>query len=344
MEKFWVHPFDTCQSRQWRCCNLVEGESGCVMNIQRLLLVSLALLLPMSITGFISRTVNKNSAASKQLFATSSRLDYVHGYHAGNYADVVKHSVLILLLEHMKKKASPFVYVDTHAGAGSYPLDSRESSQMGEFKHGIGRLLALEKGELEDPLSTLIDMTKGDDDSSASIYPGSPMIAKTLSRSQDTHLLFEKARDQFDLLNKNMEHGEIRNEDGYKGLAYYAEGKKGLPRALVFVDPPYQYGSDTDQICQMVKHLSWHWKSARVALWYPASDDLKEKSNRLLSIMRDSSDADMLALEMYGNDAVGTGMVLVNPPYGIEEELRSKLPRIAKLLGEEKPTMRMKWL
>jgi 23S rRNA (adenine2030-N6)-methyltransferase len=245
----------------------------------------------------------------------------------------------------MKKKASPFVYVDTHAGAGSYPLDSRESSQLGEFKQGIGRLFSLDEEELEHPLSTLIDMTKGDG-SSSSIYPGSPMIAKTLSRSQDTHLLFEKARDQFDLLNTNIEHmdGEILNEDGYKGLAYYAEGKKGLPRALVFLDPPYQYGSDTDQICQMVKHLSWHWKSARVALWYPASDNLKEKSNRLLSMMRDSSDADMLALEMYGNDAVGTGIVLVNPPYGIEEELRSKLPRIAKLLREEKPTMRMKWL
>jgi 23S rRNA A2030 N6-methylase RlmJ len=101
-----------------------------------------------------------------------------------------------------------------------------------------------EDEELEHPLSTLIDMAKGDD-ASSSIYPDSPssMIAKTLSRSQDTqHLLFEKARDQFDLLNKNIEHmdGEIIIEDSYKGLAYnYAQGKKGLLRArlaLVFLD------------------------------------------------------------------------------------------------------------
>lgn len=281
---------------------------------------------------------------STQLYSSASRLEYVHGYHAGNYADVVKHSVLILLLDHMKKKESSFVYVDTHSGAGLYSLDSEESSQLGEFKRGIGRLLHLED-ELDEPIATLVKMTKAPDETSSSVYPGSPLIAKNLSRPQDTFILFEKARDQYDLLGNNIDIEEqILNQDGYQGLADYAEFNKGLPRALVFVDPPYQYGSDTDQASRLVKHLKRHWKSARVALWYPASDSLKEKSTRLLSMMREASDADMLAVEMYCQDSVGTGMILVNPPYGIEKDLRRSLPQIAKLLREEKPTMKMKWL
>mmetsp|Transcript_20498 Transcript_20498/g.33981 ORF Transcript_20498/g.33981 Transcript_20498/m.33981 type:complete len:387 (+) Transcript_20498:71-1231(+) len=327
-----------------------------------------------SSTNYSSKRAQEEEEEEVQQSQQSSqrRLEYVHGYHAGNYADVVKHSVLILLLEHMTKKKSPFCYVDTHAGAGSYPLDSRESSQLNEFQQGIGRLLLMQHDNddepFDDPVRTLVQMTKSNNNSSSSaaVYPGSPMIAKTLCRSQDTLLLFEKARDQFDLLRNNMNDdndassssSDIRNDNGYKGLADYAEYTTNLPRALVFCDPPYQYGSDTDQIVPLVHHLQYHWKSARVALWYPASADLQEKSNRLLALLKtkkaeadDGGDKnEMLAFEMYSRNAgVGTGMVLVNPPYGIETELRRVLPQIAKLLvggeDEEQPTtMRMKWL
>lgn len=276
----------------------------------------------------------------------NNRLEYQHGYHAGNYADVVKHSILIMLLEHMKKKKTPFMYVDTHAGAGSYPLESKEALQLGEFEQGIGRLLEIDD-ELPPSLSKLVGITKK---SESLIYPGSPMIAKETCREQDSFLLFEKARDQFDLLLDKVDFVEgsrtqVLNDDGYQGLSDYAYATSNLPRSLVFIDPPYQYGSDNDQAAQLVKDLSRHWRSARVALWYPASKELTEKTSRLLSLMKDAaSDADVLALEMYPDDAIGTGMVLVNPPYGIEEDLREALPQIAKLLREEKPSMRMKWL
>ena len=299
------------------------------------------LLISTSTSALIMEPSSSSRHPTVGLALHSTRLDYVHGYHAGNYADVVKHSVLIMLLEHMKRKDSPFVYVDTHAGAGSYPLDSEEALQLGEFRRGVGRLLETED-KLPDPLPKLVEMTRKKD---LSVYPGSPMIAKELCRSQDSMLLFEKAQDIFDLLSNNINNdATIIMQDGYKGLADHAWNTKSLPRALVFIDPPYQDGSDTDQAARVVKHLSKHWQSARVALWYPASDALREKSDRLLSELKKATSAEILALEMYPSDAIGTGIVLVNPSYGIEEDLRCCLPEIAKVLRDEKPTLRLKWL
>lgn len=314
------------------------------MNVGALLVLWLSTMMMKVVSPFLIRppAILRHQLTRLKMSDSNNRLEYQHGYHAGNYADVVKHSVLIMLLEHMKKKKSPFVYVDTHAGAGSYPLESKEALQMGEFEQGIGRLLEIDE-ELPPSLSKLVGITKKSD---SLIYPGSPMIAKEACRNQDSFLLFEKARDQFDLLldKVDFEGTQVFNDDGYQGLSDYAYTTSNLPRSLVFVDPPYQYGSDNEQAARLVKVLSRHWRSARVALWYPASKDLTEKTSRLLSLMKDASDADVLALEMYPNDAIGTGMVLVNPPYGIEEDLREALPQIAQLLREEKPSMRMKWL
>lgn len=271
----------------------------------------------------------------------SSRLDYVHGYHAGNYADIIKHSILILLLDYMKRKESPFVYVETHAGAGSYSLDSRESLQMEEFRGGIGQLLEVET-TLPDPLLQLVYMTKMNN---SLIYPGSPKIAQELLRSQDSMLLFEKSNEQCNLLRINLNsNATILMNDGYKGLANYARSAKHTPRAIIFIDPPYQFGSDTDQITRLVKHLDKHWKSARLALWYPASDALREKSDRLLSQLKDAAPDDMFAIEMYPKDAIGTGIVLINPPFGITEDIMQCLPEFARILRDDKPTLRTKWL
>ena len=306
-------------------------------------------------TRHVRRTIRRSDLGVCALhFSTSSRLDYVHGYHAGNYADVVKHSILILLLESMKRKDSPFVYVDTHAGAGSYPLDSSEALQMKEFQGGIGRVLAAET-PLPDPLSKLVDMTMKEGDNKSLIYPGSPWVARELSRSQDTMLLFERAPDQFDRLCDVLEHNNdndenddaaihqttLRMADGYEGLADYARNTRHLPRALVFIDPPYQFGSDTNQIARLVKHLQHHWKSARVAIWYPASDALQPKTERLLSALKKAVSGDVLGVELYPSDAVGTGMILVNPPYGIEDDLQSCMSQLGNILRDDQPTYRM---
>mmetsp|Transcript_7912 Transcript_7912/g.12372 ORF Transcript_7912/g.12372 Transcript_7912/m.12372 type:complete len:331 (+) Transcript_7912:24-1016(+) len=278
-----------------------------------------------------------------ELRLKKERLEYVHGYRAGNYADIVKHSVLILLLKKMQEKKSPFLYVDTHAGNGWYPLD--ESNK--EFQYGIGKLLKnnerdfLANSTYPDAVSNLLHLvqTKGEKEAPLT-YPGSSLISKTLCRPHDSMLLFEKSQNQFDMLTENfrIEEGNItiKNEDGYRGLATHAKYTPNLPRGLVFCDPPYQYGSDTDQAVRLVQHLAIHWRSARFALWFPASPDLKEKTKRLTSMMKAASD-NVLCLEMYPSNQtikiVGTGMLLLNPPYGIKDDIRNLLNKLAEILG-----------
>lgn len=180
------------------------------------------------------------------------------------------------------------------------------------------------------------------------------MIAKELCRSQDTMLLFERAQDQFDRLCnilKQQKDDDVHDRtticmtDGYVGLADYSRNTKHLPRALVFIDPPYQFGSDTDQIARLVRHLQQHWKSARVAIWYPASDALQPKTERLLFEVKAAVPGDVLAVELYPSDAaVGTGMVLVNPPYGIEDDMQCCMSLLGSILRDDQPTFRLKWL
>lgn len=287
---------------------------------------------------------------------TKERLEYVHGYRAGNYADVVKHSVLIMLLKKMQEKKSSFLYVDTHAGNGWYPLD--ESNK--EYQYGIGKLLKKEKSDdivdrtYPDAVADLIKLMQnpeGEQETSLS-YPGSAIISKYLCRAHDSILLFEKFQQQFDILTENVQikEGNItcKNEDGYQGLATYAKYTQNLPRGLIFCDPPYQYGSDTDQAVRLVEYLAIHWRAARFALWFPASPDLKEKTERLTSMMKAASD-EVLCVEMYPSShhrkIVGTGMLLVNPPYGIKDDIQKVLNELAEIMGlDDKPIIRVEEL
>ncbi|KAL3942732.1 MAG: hypothetical protein SGBAC_003139 [Bacillariaceae sp.] len=304
-----------------------------------------------------------------RLLATSSsssssshhhlRLLYEHGYHAGNYADVVKHTALITLLHHMQQKKSPFVYVDTHSGAGGYALSSKESQQLAEHERGISVFLrnAHEASHpsmhpsMHPSTQTLLDIIEQASSSTMpleegqTIYPGSPMIASSLCREQDSLLLCEKEAEQFQLLqHRMMSDGDrgvdsllLLQENGYKALKRF-ENLQSNKRALVFIDPPYQMGSDSEQIASLVGFLGKHWRSARVAIWHPVSGRNRDRADRLYELVRnavgDTSTTELLATEMYDDDvdddddvdasrdAVGTGILLVNPPFGIDEELR----------------------
>ncbi|CAJ1966123.1 unnamed protein product [Cylindrotheca closterium] len=302
-----------------------------------------------------------------RLLATSpsnnNRLLYEHGYHAGNYADVVKHTALIGLLKHMSKKKSPFCYVETHSGAGGYALASKESQQMAEHEQGISTFLndqTTDSDLLHPSMETLLRIMEQASSSNVDLmeggtfYPGSPMIASALCREQDSLLLCEKETEQFQLLqsrmlmdgedNHNNDRVILLQENGYKALKRF-ENLQSNKRALIFIDPPYQMGSDSEQIASLVGFLGKHWRSARVAIWHPVSRTNRERADRLYELVQkavlgdsssssSSSSTELLATELYtdhdGNDedetnpsVVGTGMLLVNPPFGIDEELKA---------------------
>ena len=277
---------------------------------------------------------------------TSPRLPYQHGFHAGNFADVMKHCVLISLLEHMRLKGSPFVYVDTHAGAGSYNLQA-EAARLGEHKLGVSRLLSTSE-ELPASaaiLSRLLTQSGGR-------YLGSPLIASQLCRQQDSLLLCEKAADQCALLRQNVGDDTrvtVQCADGYKALTR-KELCSPQSRALVFMDPPYQMGSDSERATALVKHLRKHWRAARTAIWFPLSED-RGKTERLYSMMVQARVGEVLVAELAApRGTVGSGMLLVQPPYGIEHELRELLPALGHLMGapglsvDREPIASVKWL
>ena len=288
-------------------------------------------------TSTTSRNSNSNSN-------NSNRLLYEHGYHAGNYADVVKHTILIQLLLEMSKKSKPFSYLETHSGAGKYPLDS----SLGEYEHGIHSLLLnkdLNHDDLPLPTQTLLKLTQ---ELSSKSYPGSPWISKSLCRPQDSLLFCENQPQQMKLLRENLLNDddessrniEMVENNGYTALKQ-RESMTPSHRSLIFIDPPYQLGSDTEQICRLVNYWQRHWKSARVAIWHPVSTRNQKQSNRLYQLLRQSTKSDILAVEMYPKETnnryvVGTGMALVNPPYGIDQELQRMLPELDRSLSASK--------
>jgi len=297
--------------------------------------------------------MRKGFAVLFGLLANSDRLVYEHGYHAGNYADVVKHSVLVQCLHHMQKKKSPFVYVETHSGAGAYPLYSSESRKLAEHEQGINVLwensFPDEETLIHPSTCKLLEIMnkysdgEGDGNNEPEpLYPGSPLLASSLCRSQDSLILCEKAPEQFRLLQNrvgNDKRATLLQDNGYKALKRF-ENLRSQQRALVFVDPPYQMGSDTEQIASLVKFLQTHWRSARIAVWHPVSENNREKADRLYQQVKTAigtTSSECLATELYDKSIkdVGTGMLLINPPYGIDQDIRELLPKLAKTLGNE---------
>jgi 23S rRNA (adenine2030-N6)-methyltransferase len=184
------------------------------------------------------------------MHAAERRLPYQHDYHAGNFADVVKHTVLLLLMQRMADKESPFMYVETHAGAGSYDLRDGKAAQLNEQAAGIALLQAHAESAgvdtLPPPSQRLVEMIAAD-----GRYPGSPRLAAELLRPQDSLLLCELAAEQHERLcrcapiDALLAAGRARVlcADGYKAVrsrdAVQGDPRK-RPRALVLVDPPYQ--------------------------------------------------------------------------------------------------------
>ena len=289
-----------------------------------------------------------------------ARLPYQHGYHAGNAADVLKHSILVCLLQYMLQKEKPIVYVDTHAGAGTYELLGQEASTLSEHERGIGllRQAAASASINNEPLPQTLRMLLSIQDQA--IYLGSPVIAQGLLRpGRDSLFLCERAPDQHVRLVSSLAsepHATALCVDGYKALRDRQSCPcLGKTRALVLVDPPYQMGSDTEQIARLIKHLATHWRSARCAIWYPITRDAAKTIKLHDAVRQASTPFDCLAVELHtatedgerggreGSDSgreaggmLGSGMLLVQPPYGLQAELEETLlPSLKKVLRQE---------
>ena len=263
-------------------------------------------------------------------------LSYRHSFHAGNFADVIKHIVVIEILEHLIKKDSPLDYIDTHAGAGLYNLSSDHATKLKEYTQGVGRLNAEDWPELSRYLDIL---NKYNPSGKLLHYPGSPMIALHLLRAKDKAWLFELHPADAETLAKNT-YGDTRakvlREDGYKGMLAL------LPpisrRGLILIDPPYEVKTDYDQILNTVVKAHKKFATGTYAIWYPVVD--RKRIDKLETRFKDSGIKKIQRFELaIAEDTRGlgmsaAGMIVINPPWMLMDTMSKLLPKLVETFGD----------
>ena len=280
-------------------------------------------------------------------------MNYRHIYHAGNFADVLKHAVLALVIEHMKLKPAPFRVIDTHAGIGRYELASVAAEKTGEWRDGIGRILAQPlPGPVADILAPYLDVIRGENAKSEalSIYPGSPLIARRLLRRGDQLIVNELHPEDHASL-KDLFAGDpqtkVLNLDGWEALKALLPPKER--RGVILVDPPFEEAGELDRLRDGLTAAHKRFATGTYLLWYPikypAAAQSFHKSLALLGIPK------LLLAELYIREPIsadilnGTGLAILNPPFTLHGKLASILPFLAATLGlGEHPSHRLEWL
>jgi len=263
-------------------------------------------------------------------------LSYRHGYHAGNFADVMKHLILISILEYLKKKATPFYYHDTHAGAGIYGIKHRYMQKNREYMAGIGRLWGVEVKTplLKDYLAIIRQLNPT---SELEFYPGSPEIAVRLMRKTDRAWLGEMHPTEFEILSEHF-HDQHRVKceklDAWQGL------KAKLPplerRGLICIDPSYEIDSDYKQVYKGILEALHRFANGVYAIWYPVADI--KKTEKMLKQFAGSGIPGILDVQLGiskpdpGPGMHASGMLIINPPYTLAETMQQTLPELVSIL------------
>jgi len=279
-------------------------------------------------------------------------MNYRHQYHAGNFADVFKHAVMVRIIEYLKRKEKAFRVIDTHAGIGLYDLSSTEARKTGEWQGGVGKLL---NAPLPDAARTLLapylDLVRRmNPDGAFNVYPGSPLIARELLRWRDRLSAVEKHPQDADALRKlfSSDHQvKVMELDGWLALGAHVPPKE--KRGLVLVDPPFEEEGEFARMADGLKKAHHRWPGGVYALWYPVKDRAGAETFR--QTLKKSGMARILdcVLTIRPPSAAerldGSGMVIVNPPYTLEAELRVILAALAGILAEDKAgNWSLEWL
>ena len=279
-------------------------------------------------------------------------MNYRHAFHAGSFADVFKHAVLCRLLDYLRQKPAAFRVIDTHAGAGLYDLASPEATRGGEWREGIARLLA---AQLPDKAAALLapylDVVGALNAPGAlKTYPGSPALVQAWLRPQDRLIACElEPMAQAALARAMRRDPRVRTPaiDGWTALAAYVPPKER--RGLALTDPPFERDDDFPRLAQGLAVAHRKWPSGQYLLWYPIKgrtepDALAKRLRRLgiPKILR----AELIVSSLSDPTRLnGSGLIVVNPPWTLEAELKQLLPLLADVLGREgKGRYTLDWL
>ena len=273
-------------------------------------------------------------------------MNYRHAFHAGNFADVIKHIVLVRILTWLQDKPAAFRVIDTHAGAGVYDLSGEEAQRTGEFLTGIARVMQARFSETVLPLVTpYLDIVRSfNQPAELRAYPGSPLIARALLRPQDRLTACEvepNARKHLIEALRRDSQARVVDLDGWMALPAYVPPKER--RGLVLIDPPYEAKDEFARIADGFAQAFAKWPTGTYLLWYPAKS--RRATDALARHVAEvaaggPSPGKCLRLEFSAapqtTDAalVSAGLLLVNPPWMLMGELKAILPELEKPLGQ----------
>lgn len=262
-------------------------------------------------------------------------MNYRHIYHAGNFADIFKHSLLTLLIQNLLLKEKPFCYLDTHAGIGLYDLQSVAAQKTREYESGIVRLL---RGKNHPKtLNIYFDIVKKLN--SFHIYPGSPYIVRQLVRACDRLILLELHKEDIIILKQqffNDKQVAVHYYDGYHGLKAFLPPKER--RGLVLIDPPFENRDEFERIISSLKIGLSRWPTGIYAIWYPIKDRLA--INKFKHDLRTLNTKSILINEIIvskennlSNLFIGCGMVIINPPWQIAIKINEVITWLQGILS-----------
>jgi 23S rRNA (adenine2030-N6)-methyltransferase len=270
-------------------------------------------------------------------------MNYRHAYHAGNFADVLKHAVLALVIEYLKRKDAPFRVIDTHAGAGRYALGSVEAGKTGEWRQGIGRLIGPDAEALSDDvarvLAPYLDAVRAENaPHQLAVYPGSPLIAQRLMRGRDVLVANElHPEDAASLKAAVGKDSRVRllALDGWTALKSLLPPKER--RGVVLVDPPFEEQGELARLADGLDQAIRRFETGVYLAWYPIKG--LGPIARFRQALGALAAREMLCIELMirADDVAdrlnGCGLVVVNPPYALSAQLERVLPELVRRLA-----------
>jgi len=258
-------------------------------------------------------------------------MNYRHSYHAGNFADVLKHAVLCWTVRYLQQKEAPLCLVDTHAGSGIYDLAGVEAQKTSEAKDGILRILP--RADVPAPFGPYLDLVRAQ---GGNAYPGSPALLKALARKSDRVVLCELHPEEAARLRDNMAGArniQIIEDDGYRRLR--AQVPPTEKRGLVLIDPPYEQPEELLQLAQAFIAAHRKWPTGVFQLWFPIKD--RRLLERFIAELRSSQipKLSLLTLDVDRSEGLGaTGLILANAPFTLQAEWPPALEWLAKTLAQ----------
>ena len=299
-------------------------------------------------------------------------MNYQHAFHAGNFADVHKHVVLTRILDYLRQKPAPFRVIDTHAGAGRYDLEGPQATRSGEWRNGIGRVFEMrQSGATASPTGAATEAAAAllapylnivaalNPQHTLRLYPGSPLIIKAMLRRQDRLIACELEPGAAASLTASLR-GDARAKaltiDGW--MALFANIPPKERRGLVLIDPSYEESADFARLADALAQAYRKWQTGLYLLWYPIKEPKKTRfladfsevppvsyrrrrqgGDSLMRQLRRSGIPKLLRCELSIGPArtagglTGSGLIVVNPPFPLERELRVLLPALVRLLA-----------